>query len=497
MISDLVLVVPPSQGLLEGFSSGLLSLANYIDQKQPSVRVRLADLSSIDTELIRLELGARGLLTDDAPLVGITTTTATYQSALKVARAFKHALPTCYVVFGGPHASAQDDVILEHHHSIVDYVIRGEGERSLLDLVQKLPDAASVFGVSYRREGTFHRNPPAPLLSQDELDALPPLFRGSQRFCPPGKLQRATYVSARGCPLKCSFCAVANERIRSKSVKAVVSDLRLLLGECGYSRITIEDNFFAHSPRRTLELCAALAALQHEFPFAWDCQTRVESLKRSDVIKALEEAGCDAVFIGVEDLDPDQLLYLQKTSSPETYLANFEYQVVPSLLASSIECYINIQVGLPNEKPHRTLAVLHRLGRLALASGKSITVFPQLHVTYPGTKQFYDAVDQQEFGENSRAIYEEFTAWESVQEPVLTWLGEHFAHGTGGIPQGILHANALRYGRFEIDANAVQNIVNYLDAMYAVPGITVFNYGGCLIKSDAESGPNKSFPVHN
>src|SRR5439155_10292908 len=115
-------------------------------------------------------------------------------------------------------------------------------------------------------------------------------------------------------------------------------------------------------------------------------------------------------------------------------------RVVPALLESDVECFINLQFGLPGEsKKHHevTKAFLKEIGLDAARKSKRITIFPMLHVVYPGTEHFLSGLRQQKF---PRDIFESFTFWEMRQAPVLNWLGKHFAHGTGGIPVGILNS---------------------------------------------------------
>ena len=94
-------------------------------------------------------------------------------------------------------------------------------------------------------------------------------------------------------------------------------------------------------------------------------------------------------------------------------------------------------------------------------------------------------LEQGIFGPHGYAIFESFTAWEADQEPILRWLGEHFAHGVGGIPIGILRWPDLRDGRFEIDARAVDRIDRHLKTIGAMSGIRAFRYGEYLVKADS------------
>lgn len=493
---SLVLVHPPQLGLMEGFSSGLVALANHVSRSLPDVHVTLLDLGLAGES----QLGQRVQECIDQVsgqlFVGITTTTASYRAALSVAETVKDLVPKAVVIMGGHHASAQDDVILRNHRRTVDLVIRGEGEIALTALLKCYPETEHVPSLTYiRGHNETIRTEPAPLLDQSDLDHIGVTFRGWGLQSAPGKFDHTTYVSARGCPLKCAFCSVANERIRNKSVAAVIQDLRVLVGDMGFRNIAIEDNFFAHSPKRTIALCQAIAELQQELQFNWDCQTRVESCQREDVMSAMESAGCEAVYLGVESFDPEHLLYLNKTRQPGTYLRLLRHKVVPWLLRSRINCYINLQLGLPGEAAeHRenTLRLLSQLGQQAELHGKKITIFPQLHVVYPGTGHFHQALTEGRYGPNSEDVFEEFTRWEAQRQPILRWLGEHFAHGTGGIPEGILNASMLKQGRFQEDTDAIFEVINYLTAMANTPGIRVFKYGRYLA-GNRDSRATESF----
>lgn len=485
----LLLVMPPQQGLLNGFAAGLISLANYVSVRMPEVQTEILDLSLQTLDNANSEVvGFLKTFPRKYLFVGITSTTASYQAALAIASFVKQTAPHAVIVMGGHHASADPEIVLRNHPDIVDLVIVGEGERSLCYLLSNYPSLELVPGLAFlNNEGHFIINDAPMPLSQDELDSIPITFGDNGLIGTPGKFDHATYVSARGCPLRCYFCAVGNNHIRSKSIPAVVRDIEALLS-MGFSRIAIEDNFFAHSPSRTRKLCEALAEIKQRRngTFAWDCQTRVESLARKDTIDLMAKAGCEAVYIGVESVHHEQLIYLNKTNNPSQYLHKLTDIVVPALLDADIECYLNLQFGLPGEtedQERATCKVLASLGQLANLRGKEIIVFPQLNVVYPGTIHFKQSVVQGQF---PRDVFETFTKWEFRQTPVLYWLGEHFAHGTGGIPVGILNPNVLWDGNFEdvdqvVNAKAIFRISAALREINRMKGVRTFNYGDYII----------------
>ena len=477
-----LLVMPPQKGLLDGFATGLMCLHSHLERTLPETICEILNYSTASDSAVVAEFERHARLLGDWPvLVGITTTTASYQSALHCARVAKQKLPGCRVVFGGHHASADSENILTHHRDAVDYIVIGEGERSLEHLVTYFPDPGHVPGLAYiDRHGRYTANPAPPPLTQTELDKIDVLYRGGF-VGTPGKFSTTTYVSARGCPLRCAFCSVANQAIRARSVSQVKSDLRKLV-RAGHSKISIEDNFFAHAPARTRDICRAFRELREEegLKFTWDCQTRVESLARRGTVEELVDGGCTAVYIGVESLVPDKLIYLNKTRHPENYLSLLSNDVIPRLLESSIDCYINLQFGMLREGSadlEQTCERLSDWGQWASAQNKVLTVFPQLHVVYPGTEHFRQGVTQGRF---SKDVFEMFTEWEADQEPVLNWLGEHFAHGTGGLPEGILNAQALQQGQFAVEFLETTRISTWLHRIGSLPGISVFHYGAYL-----------------
>jgi anaerobic magnesium-protoporphyrin IX monomethyl ester cyclase len=478
----LLLINPPQRWTLAGFPGGLLDLRHFVRLHRPDVQVVLLDLQAVAEGEVEGRL--RGALASGSgpALAGISVTTATYQAGLHVARIIKALDDEVTVILGGPHATADDETILRAHAEI-DCVVRGEGERTLLGLVNHHADFSAVPGVSFRQGVHLVRNPAPDPLSTADLDsmALPQL--GVEDIRPPGRCGRITYVSARGCPLACSFCAVARDAARHKSTARVVSDLEWLVCERGFTEIAIEDNFFAQSQRRTLELCDALARAKVNRPgmqFAWDCQTRVESLVSPDISVALARAGCTAVFVGVENFGHAALRWLNKTADSTRYVLAVLERVVPQVLDAGLECLFNFQLGLPEERESdrlENLEVLKRVGAVAKRRGRKVTICPMLHVLYPGTTLFQGGIAR---GDYQRDLFEDFTRWEAEETSLRQWLGRNFAHGTGGVPTGILAPELLRTSRFEPEWRRLVETDNYLDRIMDIDGIEVFRYGTYL-----------------
>jgi len=137
-------------------------------------------------------------------LVCISSISSTAPRAYELADYYREqGLP---VVLGGAHPSFLPLEGLEH----ADYVVCGEGDEALPELVNVLSQGGSLAAIPnlcYRDGDTIHQNPWRPFLG--DLDTLPipnyTLIHGWKARNRRGVVSIAT---SRGCPFNCSFCSV-------------------------------------------------------------------------------------------------------------------------------------------------------------------------------------------------------------------------------------------------------------------------------------------------
>jgi len=128
---------------------GLLTVASLMQKEMPEVRVVVDDQHHRDV-FIRLAIDVVGIQ---------VASTLCYKNALEIAEAAKRAGKT--VVLGGPHTSVLYDQIMKNRH-VVDYVIRGHGERPFVELIRALnngADMTTVPSLSWRRGDEVVHNP--------------------------------------------------------------------------------------------------------------------------------------------------------------------------------------------------------------------------------------------------------------------------------------------------------------------------------------------------
>ena len=131
--------------------------------------VRIID---IPVEMIDESKFEEILRTFSPQLIGITSVTSTITYSLALCGIIKHSLPNVTVVLGGPHPSTMPNEVLSNPN--VDFVVRGEGEMTMLDLVNTLENNGilrRVLGISWRNSGVIVRNDSRPYI--EDLDSLP------------------------------------------------------------------------------------------------------------------------------------------------------------------------------------------------------------------------------------------------------------------------------------------------------------------------------------
>ncbi len=251
----------------------------------------------IDHDLLGAKIAAF-----EPDVVGITSVTATINSALAAAHVSKETRPNAKVVLGGPHATFAYEQILSEYQD-VDIVVRGEGEQTLTELVNQLAtsgDLKAVSGIVFKNKNKITRTPDRPLIKN--LDVLP---RPSYQYFPLekyrffGKLV-LPIMTSRGCPFHCAYCIscrMAGQQYRIRSPKNVVDELEWLRDVHKADAFTFYDDAFTYDKERVIEICDEMRARNITLP--WDCQSRVDHISREVLVK-MREANCQLIFFGIE-----------------------------------------------------------------------------------------------------------------------------------------------------------------------------------------------------
>ncbi|MBQ7606888.1 MAG: B12-binding domain-containing radical SAM protein [Desulfovibrionaceae bacterium] len=223
------------------------------------------------------------------------------------------------VIVGGPQAVALGGPFLQASGALA--VVRGEGELPLLGLMQHLVDGCGelkdIEGIVFLDNGKERVNPPPPLIT--DLDALPfidPSLVLGKRF----RVNTASFLTARGCPFRCSFCYEGgNTRaVRWRSVDNVMAEVRQVLESNPHIRfILFTDDTFTLNVKRVLEFTSALSEYRAKRDFSWFAEAHPQTIvKHPEIIQRMVEAGLGSLQIGVESGEERVLRAYNKKTTP-------------------------------------------------------------------------------------------------------------------------------------------------------------------------------------
>jgi radical SAM superfamily enzyme YgiQ (UPF0313 family) len=338
----------------------------------------LANFSAWSTARIKRELAS---ISPD--IIGISQWTHNRHISLELARICRNLFPESFVVMGGGHATfCFQDILTEG--SPVDAVVRGEGEATLLELVQSLYASATwqnISGIAFRRNGIVELSPSRKSL--DNLDRLPLPARYLDISTGIDiELQSEFLVTTRGCPSTCSFCSSPDfwgRKVRFRSPDAIVEEILYIRQKYGLIYFSLRDDTFTADRKRVLEFCALL---QHKnVNILWNCQSRVTAIDE-ELLIAMKQSGCECIQLGVESGSPQVLQRLGKKITP----VQIEHAC---RLVRDIG--INLSIYLISDVPEETGEDLRQTIQLVRRIHPDDGYVSPL-AYYPGTQLFKDAV---------------------------------------------------------------------------------------------------------
>jgi radical SAM superfamily enzyme YgiQ (UPF0313 family) len=265
---------------------------------------------------------AREVARENPDLVGISSLfTPYYREVLQCAEMIKGRtnLP---IVIGGSHVSAVPEIMLRH--PAVDWVIRGEGERPLVELLKawrKGRGLAHVPGLGYKEEGRLILNPlcsPVPLEElpiPDLSDLAPEAYAYERRpLC--------FIISSRGCPHQCAFCSVHRTfpGYRRRPAQNVFEEIRRRVQE-GFRVFDFEDDNLTYDRQEMKDLCRELTRTFS--PGAIECQAMNGISYHSldpELLGLMKEAGFTHLNLSLVSSDPVTRRKAARSQGLKSYL---------------------------------------------------------------------------------------------------------------------------------------------------------------------------------
>lgn len=257
-----------------------------------------------------------------AGVVGIGNMfTAVFSGAAECATAAHRALPSARVIMGGVHASCAPAEVAGRPD--VDYVLCGEGEIALPNLIRHLEGTAPNAmppGVYWREPGGIRNSGPSePIM---DLDALPPTaydlldMPSYRKASETDLIQRGEkgsftmpIITSRGCPYGCIFCAahrLNGRRWRGRTPAKVVDEIELLQKRYGVNSFTIEDSNFSYEEDRAVAICEEI--VRRGLRIRWNTPNGLRADRITPrLIDAMKRAGCYEITLAAEHGDQEFL----------------------------------------------------------------------------------------------------------------------------------------------------------------------------------------------
>jgi anaerobic magnesium-protoporphyrin IX monomethyl ester cyclase len=281
---------------------GILYLASAL--MKAGCKVKVADLT------FQRNMDGLETMAGWADVMCVSSPTPLFGTAVEILNYIKKSNPGIPTVIGGPHATAEPDDALSHGF---DVAVIGEGETTLVDLVETMGRGGSVEnvrGVAYKNDDVLRFTPPRPFISN--LDELP---LPARHFIDYSRYRRLGIISMRGCPHRCSYCKpiqdkLFGKKLRRRSLGNVVQEIEELITHYGDRAVGFKDDTFTVHKTEWFERFREELRHRNLRPH-WQCNSRVDTVD-FDKLKAMKAAGCTQVFFGIESGSQRILDYYRK-----------------------------------------------------------------------------------------------------------------------------------------------------------------------------------------
>lgn len=240
-------------------------------------------------------------------LIVIETSTPSFENDMRIASKIAEANPGSFVALCGPHATTFAEDILQRSE-FVDFILRGEYEYILLDLVHALENGGklkAIPGLAFKDKAVIINRS---MGSSGNLDDLPwperqkeVVYKYNDGFAgmPVPNVQM---YSSRGCPFHCIFCLwpqvlYTGSRYRKRNPLCVVDEMEWLVKEFGFKAVYFDDDVFNIDKTHVRSICAEINRRGLKVP--WAAMARAD-LMDENLLSVMSDSGLYAIKYGIE-----------------------------------------------------------------------------------------------------------------------------------------------------------------------------------------------------
>ncbi len=250
-------------------------------------------------------------------IVGITTLAISIERAYEIADFYKSkGIP---VILGGPYATYMPQEALLHANSIVVGEAEMLWEQCLIDFESKAlkPLYQNFVSINFKT---------IKIPRWDLINTKKILSIGVQ--------------VTRGCPYKCEFCLVSKmfgNKMRFREISNVVEEIKSLPVKKVFF---VDDNLtinkkYAHNLMQEIK----------NLGITWTCQSSIDIGFEEELLKEMEEAGCQNILIGFETLNPSSL---EEANKHHNNIQNYS-KAIDNIHKAGIQVYSSFVVGFDHD----------------------------------------------------------------------------------------------------------------------------------------------------
>jgi len=388
MTNKIVMIYPPI-GTITDYNTptGTLYVATYLQKNGYDVRFIDCSVEENWHDRVMTEI-------KDAICIGSYCMSIHIKHLIPLLEEIKAVNPNIKTVLGGAHPTLFPEQTAED--PLIDFVVRGEGEGTMLELVQFIErgetDFSNVKGITFKdATGIIHSTPNREFM---DMETLPFVNWGlmSEKAIKTMTEKIARVQTSRGCPFKCTFCVnviTKNTKMRYRSPKRILDEIEHMQKKWNVFRIGIRDEVFLTNRNQTKKVAEGI--LERGIKITWLANPHVKFTREvwidDEYLNLLVKSGCNKLSVGGESGSQRILDMLRKTITPQDILT-----FVKRAKKHSIVPVVAFMTGLPTETKSEQLETLKLIWQILEANPETFINGAAMFRPYPGGELYEQCV---------------------------------------------------------------------------------------------------------
>lgn len=382
--TDIVFVTPSKIPDMRQESIGTLILAQkaYANKFQVAI-VRFWEANQTNYNIFAEEICAR-ILSYNPHIISFYCRGNEYHILIDLAQRIKMSA-NITIVFGGPQAELVAEDTLKHF-SCVDYVCCGEGENTIVPLLNFiLYNNRDI--IKQTIPGLVYRNEKGTIIKNKLPDLLPDNYKQNDlyyKLIPESVIKSSRSVTidvGRGCPFSCTFCSTKTfwkQKYRLRDLSNTIYEIEYVVKHFGNKLFSFSHDLFTVNKNRILDFCEKLK--KSGVDIKWTCSARIDCIDEN-LIKKMSSVGLVGIYYGIESGSER----IQKKINKNLSIQRCK-EIVNCSVKNKVAVTASFIYGFPEESYedlNKTLELMHQL----MVNGADV----QLHyLTFEKGSRIYD-----------------------------------------------------------------------------------------------------------